>query len=169
MDYLGAHSCVILIFSSLAASQIGISLRWRHNGHDSVSNHQLHHCLRNRLVGCRSKKTSKLRVTGLCVGNSPETGEFPHKWPVTRKMFPFDDVIMSTPKWHSHGYGHTTIPHSNTNNVLLVFHTYTLWEQIAYSVHLIRKSGDFVYGIWQYKVLNIKHKLFRCKKIREEI
>ena len=36
----------------------------------------------------RSKKTSKLRVTGLCVG-------FPHKWPVTRKMFPFDDVIMN--------------------------------------------------------------------------
>ena len=26
---------------------------------------------------------------------SPWTGEFPHKWPVTRKMFPFDDVIMS--------------------------------------------------------------------------
>ena len=25
----------------------------------------------------RSKKTSKLRVTGLCVGNSPGTGEFP--------------------------------------------------------------------------------------------
>ena len=24
-----------------------------------------------------SKKTSKLRVTGLCAGNSPETGEFP--------------------------------------------------------------------------------------------
>ena len=26
---------------------------------------------------CRSKKTSKLRVTGLCVGNSLLTGEFP--------------------------------------------------------------------------------------------
>ena len=25
----------------------------------------------------RSKKTSKLRVIGLCVGNSPVTGEFP--------------------------------------------------------------------------------------------
>ena len=25
----------------------------------------------------RSKKTSKLRVTGLCEGNSPVTGEFP--------------------------------------------------------------------------------------------
>ena len=45
----------------------------RHNGRDSVSNHQPHHCLLNRLFRRRSKKTSKLRVTGLCVGNSPET------------------------------------------------------------------------------------------------
>ena len=34
-------------------------------------------CLVNRLLRRRSKKTSKLRVTGLCVGNSPVTGEFP--------------------------------------------------------------------------------------------
>ena len=51
------------------------SLQWRHNGF--VSNHQPHHCLLSRLFGCRSKKTSKLCVTGLCAGNSPETGEFP--------------------------------------------------------------------------------------------
>ena len=69
-------------------------LQWRHNGRNSVSNHQPHDCLPNRLFRRRSKKTSKLRVTGLCAGNSPGTGEFPHKWPVTRKMFPFDDVIM---------------------------------------------------------------------------
>ena len=31
----------------------------------------------NRLFRRRSKKTSKLRVTGLCAGNSPGTGEFP--------------------------------------------------------------------------------------------
>ena len=31
----------------------------------------------NRLFRRRSKKTLKLRVTGLCVGNSPGTGEFP--------------------------------------------------------------------------------------------
>ena len=53
------------------------ALRWRHNGLDSVRNHQLHDCLLNRSFGHRSKKTSKLRVTGLCVGNSPVTGEFP--------------------------------------------------------------------------------------------
>ena len=53
------------------------SLRWRHNEHDSVSNHQHHDCWLNRLFRQRSKKISKLRVTGLCEGNSPVTGEFP--------------------------------------------------------------------------------------------
>ena len=37
---------------------------------------------------------AKLRVTGLCEGNPPVTCGFPHKGPVTRKMFPFDDIIM---------------------------------------------------------------------------
>ena len=53
------------------------TLPWRHNGLDSVSNHQHHHCLLSRLFGLRSKKISKLRVTGLCAWNSPGTGEFP--------------------------------------------------------------------------------------------
>ena len=54
-----------------------IPLQWRHNGRDGVSNHQPHDCLLNRLFRHRSKKTSKLHVTGLCEGNSPVTGEFP--------------------------------------------------------------------------------------------
>ena len=70
------------------------TLRWRQNGRYSVSNHQPHDCLFNRLFRRRSKKTSKLRVTGLCAGNSPGPVNSPHKGPVTRKMFPFDDVIM---------------------------------------------------------------------------
>ena len=53
------------------------SLQWRHNGRHSVSNHQSHHCLLNCLFRRRSKKTSKLRITGLCAVNSPGTGEFP--------------------------------------------------------------------------------------------
>ena len=63
------------------------SLRWRHNGRDSVSNHQPHHCLLNRLFGRRSKKTSNFRR---------EPTNSPHKWPVTRKMIPSVDVIMLT-------------------------------------------------------------------------
>ena len=70
------------------------SLHWRHNDHNGVSNHQPHVCLLNRLFRRRSKKTSKLRITGLCVGNSPGQVNSPHKGPVTRKMFPFDDIIM---------------------------------------------------------------------------
>ena len=54
-----------------------ISLQWRHNDHDGGSNNQPQGCLLNRLFRCRSKKTSKLRVTGHYVGNSPVTGEFP--------------------------------------------------------------------------------------------
>ena len=75
----GLERTALFLFwrQNLIDSGFLLSLRWRHNGHDSVSNHQRHHCLLNRLFGCRSKKTSKLRVTGLCVGTSPGTGEFP--------------------------------------------------------------------------------------------
>ena len=73
---------------------LGNPLQWRHNGLGSVSNHQPHDCLLNRLFRRRSKKTTKIRVTGLCAGNSPIPVNSPHKGPVTRKMFPFDDVIM---------------------------------------------------------------------------
>ena len=52
------------------------TLQRRHNGHDGVSNHQPYDCLLNRLFRPRSQKSSKFRVTGLCEGNSPVTGEF---------------------------------------------------------------------------------------------
>ena len=70
-------------------------LHWRHNDHDGVSNHQPRGCLLDRLFRRRSKKTSKLRVTGLCVGNSSGPVDSPHKRASYAKMFPFDDVIMT--------------------------------------------------------------------------
>ena len=54
-----------------------ISLQWRLNVRDSVSNHQCHDWFLSRLLRRRSKKKSKLRVTGLYAVNSPVTGEFP--------------------------------------------------------------------------------------------
>ena len=56
---------------------LSCALQWRHNGRDSVWNHQPHDCLLKGLFRRRSKKTPKLRVTGLCAGSSPGTGEFP--------------------------------------------------------------------------------------------
>ena len=46
----------------------------RHSGRDCVPNHQPYDCLLNRLF---RRKTLKLRITDLCAGNSPMTGEFP--------------------------------------------------------------------------------------------
>ena len=45
-----------------------ITLQWSHNKRNS---------LLSRLFSRRSKKTSKLRVTGFCAGKSPRTVEFP--------------------------------------------------------------------------------------------
>ena len=58
-------------------SNVRCSLQLCHDERDGVSNHQPDDCLLTPLFSHRSKKTSKLCVTGLCAGNSPVTGEFP--------------------------------------------------------------------------------------------
>ena len=73
------HIKVLFYISSLVSDSTDLhaALQWRHNGRDGVPYHQPRDCLLNRLFRRRSKKTSKLRVTGLCVGNSSVTDEFP--------------------------------------------------------------------------------------------
>ena len=53
----------------------------------SAMHHQLHDCLLNRLFRRRSNKTSKLRVIGLCAGNSPVTSEFPAQMASNEESF----------------------------------------------------------------------------------
>ena len=67
------------------------SLHWRHNDHDGTPASRL---FTEPFIQTQIKETSKLRVTGFCVGNSPGPVNSPYKRPVTQKMFPFDDVIM---------------------------------------------------------------------------
>ena len=57
---------------------------------------QPHDCLLSRLYKRRSKETSKLRVTGLCAGNSPGTGEFP------AQMASYAENVSI--RWRHHGY-----------------------------------------------------------------
>ena len=70
--------------------------------------------------GAHQRKTSKLRVTGLCEGNPLVTCCFPLQRPVTRKSSPFDDVIMGfdrclernrrqTISWTNDGLDHSSI------------------------------------------------------------
>ena len=67
-----------------------ITLRWRHNGRDGVSNHQPHDYLHNESKHESSASLAFVRGIHRWPVNSS------HKWPVTRKMFPFDDVIMKS-------------------------------------------------------------------------
>ena len=80
------------------------TLQWCHHERDGVSDHQPHDCLLSCLFRRRSKKTSKLRVTGLCAGNSPVTDEFP-----TQKVSNTYNVSI----WWRH--------HENINNVESVY------------------------------------------------
>ena len=49
------------------------TLQWRHNGHQITSLTIVYSTIYS---GADQRKTSELHVTGLCVGNSPGTGEF---------------------------------------------------------------------------------------------
>ena len=77
--------------SGSKASDFGLMtsnpLQWRHNERHGISNHHCPDCLLNYLFRRRSKKTSNLRVTGLCEGNSPVTGEFPAQMASNADLF----------------------------------------------------------------------------------
>ena len=93
-------------FRCCQLKRIPASLQWRHNRRDSVSNQQPHDCVLNRLF----RRTSKKRWPV----NSP------HKWPVRRNMFQFDDVIMFEPKLSNYmhvviWYRRTVCPYTKTH------------------------------------------------------
>ena len=67
-------------------------ITWRHNERNGVSTHRRLECLFNGLSRSRSKNTSKLRIIDFC---DRWPVNFPHKRPVTRKIFSFDDFILS--------------------------------------------------------------------------
>ena len=88
------HIVQCLVYNAIWGNStlFSVSLQWRHNGHDGVSNPSCLDCSLNQLFRCRSKKTSKLYVTGLCEGNPPVTGGFPSQRASNWKMLPFDVI-----------------------------------------------------------------------------
>ena len=96
--------CIFIFIHATALSQSrkvwtdvdpaeSISLQWRHNRRDSVSNHQPHDCLFNRLFADQRKHQSSASLA-FVRGIHRRPLNSPHKWQVTRKISPFDDVIM---------------------------------------------------------------------------
>ena len=89
---------------------------------DGISSHWHLDCLRNRLFRRRSKKISKLHVTGLWPVVSP------HKGPVTWKMFPFDEVIMVCIIWAKKKNLYITTPKQSTTKHC----TYSMGHTVQY-------------------------------------
>ena len=130
------------------------SLQWRHNERDCVSNHQPHDCLLNCLFRRGLKKTSKLRVTGHCVGNSPVTGELP-----AHRASNAEKVSI----WWRHHILHFVwslfwVIISNT----WVAKISDLCVLISKHYFSARASAIFMFT---YHVLNIQFKKYQCKKI----
>ena len=74
--FVGTY-CIESFNSSRLVMHVCVTIQWRHNEHDDVSNHRRLDCLLNRLFRRRSTKTSKLPVTGPFEGNPPVAGGFP--------------------------------------------------------------------------------------------
>ena len=66
----------------------------RHNECDGVSNRRRPDCLLNRLFRRRSKQFQSSALLAFVRRIQGWPVDSPHKGPVTRKMCPFDDVIM---------------------------------------------------------------------------
>ena len=104
-----------------SVQQFRRTLERRHNERDGVSNHWSLDCLLNRFVRRWSKKTSKLRVTGLCEGNPPV--DSPHQGPATRKCF-----HLMTSSWNGENYPNSLkwnqgkpVIHWSLRNVTVIF------------------------------------------------
>ena len=72
------------------------TLRWRHNGHDGGTKSPASRLftrpfIQTQIIGKHQSSASLALVRGIHRGPVNSA----HKWPVTRKMFPFDDVIMN--------------------------------------------------------------------------
>ena len=66
--------------------------QWRHNKRDGVSKHRRLHCLLNRLFRGNQGKNQSSASLPFVRGSRRRQVNSPHKGPITRKMFPFDDV-----------------------------------------------------------------------------
>ena len=72
------------------------SLRWRHNGCNSIASQMTSLTIVYSIVYSDADQRKRESSASLTIvwGIHREPINSQHKWPVTRKMFPFDDVIM---------------------------------------------------------------------------
>ena len=92
MTYQHSLYLVAFICGLVSVDFTHISLQWRHNELDGVSNHQTRDCLLNRLFRNRKHQSSASLALVRWIHRWPMNS--PHKGPVTRTIIPIDDVIV---------------------------------------------------------------------------
>ena len=118
-----------------------------------------HHCLLNRWFRQRSKNTSKFRVTGLCEGNSPVTGEFP-----AQRVSNTENVSIW---WRHHGLTCPgSYPHLHADPISLRF-TFRGWKIVLFEEQqiagVLRHTTE--YPTEKYNNIDVK-RASRCRKSR---
>ena len=128
------------------------SLQWCHNQCNGISYHQPHVCLLNHLFKRRSKKTSKLRITGLCEGNSLVTGEFP-----TQRASNMENVSI----WWCHPVVLTSSSPILTHCGIVMPYDYVAWwyqaitwtnvnlSSMAYPWEQFHKNCSWITCVWR--------------------
>ena len=99
------------VTSSLLSTRKFDTLQWRHNEHDSVSNHRYPIVCSTVCSGADQRKHQSSESLAFVRGIHWRPVDSPHKEPVMWKMFSFDNVIMrclasSTTKMPNEFEGH---------------------------------------------------------------
>ena len=79
----------------LVSSQLALTLHCRHNERNGVSNTSLTIVYCTVYSGAAQRKHQSSASLAFVLGIHPWPVNSPHKRPVARNMFPFDDVIMN--------------------------------------------------------------------------
>ena len=146
--------CIVCLFGRHKPWDGCITLRWRHNGCDNVSNHQPRECLLRRAHQRKHQSSASLAFVR---GSHRRPVNSPHKWPVTRKMFPFDDVIMNGGALNTHISSNTFQHCLNSISTNITWSFYELHSdyvpnlQIIYLINTDLYPNDFVFnhcGFW---------------------
>ena len=97
-----------------------LSLQWRHNERDGISNHQRLDCLLNACSGPDQRQYQSPASLACVRGIHRWPMNSPHKEPVTRKTFPFDDVIICDGKRLSYRNSYLDLSQFSTADILKI-------------------------------------------------
>ena len=128
------------------------TLQWRHNDHDGVLKSPAPRLFSQSFIQAQIKENIKAPRHWPSCGETPGPVNSPHKGPVTRKMVPFDDVIMKS-VLHTHhtvndAYLMGTLPsHSNEWSICS--------SSNALNLNSYRKTNDTPISLQQF---NTYHK-----------